>query len=139
MKKIVGLFFFFLFLFLSKEVVAQTTTHDTLLPTLFDDPEIPPVFKEGGEPGMQIFIKENLRYPTTSDCIQGKVYVSFIVDTLGNVINCEVLRGITKESNEEAIRVVQQMKFIPGKLDGQLKEMKMVVPISFTLEIDDEE
>jgi len=139
MKKIVGLFFFFLFLFSSKEVVAQTTTHDTLLPTLFDDPEIPPVFKDGGERGMRIFIKENLRYPITGDCIQGKVYVRFTVDTLGNVKNCDVLRGLRKEANEEAIRVVQQMKFIPGKLDGQLKEMKMVVPISFTLEKNDEE
>jgi len=139
MKKIVGLFFFFLFLFSSKEVVAQTTTHDTLLPTLFDDPEIPPVFKDGGERGMRIFIKENLRYPITGDCIQGKVYVRFTVDTRGNVKNCDVLRGLRKEANEEAIRVVQQMKFIPGKLDGQLKEMKMVVPISFTLEKNDEE
>jgi protein TonB len=139
MKKIVSIFFFFVFLFSSKELVAQTTTHDTLVPTVFDDPEIPPVFKDGGELGMRTYIKENLRYPTTGDCIQGKVYVGFTVDTLGNVINCEVLRGITKESNEEAVKVVQQMKFIPGKLDGQLKEMKMVVPISFTLEIDDEE
>ena len=139
MKKNVGIFFFFVFLFSSKELVAQTTTHDTLVPTVFDDPEIPPVFKDGGERGMRKFIKENLRYPTTGDCIQGKVYVGFTVDTLGNVINCEVLRGITKESNEEAVKVVQQMKFIPGKLDGQLKQMKMVVPISFTLEIDDEE
>ncbi|MEN9999844.1 MAG: hypothetical protein RI922_2834 [Bacteroidota bacterium] len=139
MKKNVSIFFFFVFLFSSKELVAQTTTHDTLVSTVFDDPEIPPVFKDGGERGMRTFIKENLRYPTTGDCIQGKVYVGFTVDTLGNVINCEVLRGITKESNEEAVKVVQQMKFIPGKLDGQLKEMKMVVPISFKLEIDDEE
>ncbi len=139
MKKSFGILLFLLFWFSSKELAAQTTHHDTLVSSIFDDPELPPVFKDGGELGMRKFIKENLLYPKSGDCIQGKVYVRFTVDTMGNVKNCEVLKGLTKESEEEALRVVRMMTFIPGELDGKPKEMKSVVPISFTLEKEDEE
>lgn len=99
---------------------------------IFIDPYIPPTFKDGSDIGLKKFIQENLRH--TGKCVSGRVYVGFVVDTLGNVKDIEVKRGITSSTDEEAIRVVKLMKFNPGTREGKPVEMNMVIPISFTIE-----
>lgn len=101
---------------------------------VFNNPEIPPIFKDGGAIGLKKFINENLRYPNTDECITGKVYVSFTVDTLGNVKDIEIKKGITPSTDKEAIRVVEMLTFIPGLRFGRIVETKMILPISFTIE-----
>jgi TonB family protein len=105
---------------------------------IFADPDSPPTFKDGGDIGLKKFIKENLRYPKTGECVTGKVYVGFTVDTLGNVKDIEIKRGITPSTDEEAIRVVKMLTFIPGTRFGRPIETKMVLPISFTIEYKDD-
>ncbi|MCK6641956.1 MAG: energy transducer TonB, partial [Bacteroidia bacterium] len=56
------------------------------------------------------------------------------VDTIGNVKDIEIKRGITKETDEEAIRIVKMLTFIPGTVYGKTTEMKMVLPISFSIQ-----
>lgn len=104
---------------------------------IFSDPDVPPIFKNGGDIGLKKFIKENLRYPKTGECIKGKVYVGFTVDTLGNVKDVEIKRGITPSTDEEAIRVVKMLTFISGTRFGRPIETKMILPISFTIEYKD--
>lgn len=101
---------------------------------IFADPELPPTFKDGGEFGLKKFIRENLRYPKNGECVSGKVYIGFTVDTLGNVKDIEIKRGITPSTNEEAIRLVKLMKFNPGTIFGRPMEMKMILPVNFTIE-----
>lgn len=105
---------------------------------IFVDPDSPPTFKDGGDIGLKKFINENLRYPKTGECVTGKVYVGFIVDTLGNVKDIEIKRGITPSTDEEAIRVVKMLTFIPGTRFGRPIETKMVLPISFTIDYKDD-
>lgn len=105
---------------------------------IFADPDSPPTFKDGGDIGLKKFIKENFRYPKTGECVTGKVYVGFTVDTLGNVKDIEIKRGITPSTDEEAIRVVKMLTFIPGTRFGRPVETKMVLPISFTIEYKDD-
>lgn len=100
------------------------------------DPDIPPVYINGGDAGIQTFIRENMRYPQTGECLRGKVYVGFTVDTLGIVKDIEIKRGITPSADKEAIRLVNLLKFIPASSDGQLIESKMILPIDFTYESD---
>jgi TonB family protein len=100
---------------------------------VFNDPDISPIFKNG-DAGLKKFIHENLRYPKTDECISGKVYVSFTVDTLGNVKDIEIKKGITPSTDKEAIRVVEMLTFIPGVRFGRPVETKMILPISFTIE-----
>lgn len=101
---------------------------------IFVNSDSPPTFKDGGDIGLKKFIQENLRYPKTGECVSGKVYVEFTVDTLGKVKDIEIKRGITTSTDEEAIRVVKLLTFVPGTRFGQPIEMKMVLPISFTIE-----
>ena len=114
----------------------QRTSESTVI---FIDPDIPPVFKNGGDIGLQKFINENLHYPKTGECISGKVYVGFTVDTNGLVKDTEIKRGITTSSNEEAIRIVKLMKFKPGTRNGKPIEVEMIVPINFTIDNKNEE
>ena len=100
---------------------------------IFVNPELLPIYKNGGEQGLKQFIIDNLKYPT-EQCIEGRVYVGFTVDTIGNVKDIEIKRGITKESDEEAIRIVKMLTFIPGTVYGKTTEMKMVLPISFSIQ-----
>jgi TonB family protein len=95
--------------------------------------ESSPVYKNGGEQGLRQFITDNLKY-TTEQCVEGYVCVGFKVDTLGNVKDIEIIRGITKKTDEEAIRIVKMLTFIPGTVNGKASEMKKVLLISFFIQ-----
>ena len=53
----------------------------------------PAVFP-GGQEAFQEYIKNNLEYPEEAleNDVQGSVYIQFVIDTLGNVTEVEVLR-----------------------------------------------
>lgn len=103
------------------------------------------VFQCGGDiatPPVDLkqYIKEHLRYPEQAikTDIQGKVYISFIVDTAGMMHSFAVAKG--KELGyglpEEALRVVQS---IPGKWRAAKKGDEpapcwYTVPVNFMLE-----
>lgn len=96
----------------------------------FVEPESPPQFKDGGEFGMHQFIQENLhRLPT--DTVKGIVYVSVVVDTIGNGKDIKILKGLSPSTNAEALRIVSKMNFIPGKVNGLHKEMTLRIPVKF--------
>ena len=50
--------------------------------------------------------------------VSGRVYVQFIVDAQGRVREPKVMRGLGAGCDKEALRVVQQARFEPGKNDG---------------------
>lgn len=101
---------------------------------IFINPEIAPVYKDGGNIGLQKFIANNLQYPSPREiCIEGSVIVAFTVDTLGNVKDIKIKRGITNGADNEAIKIVKMLTFIPGRIYGKVAEFKMVIPIRFKL------
>lgn len=46
------------------------------------NPDIPPIYKNGGINGLNKFIQDNLNFPKTGECVSGIVFVGFTVDTL---------------------------------------------------------
>lgn len=65
--------------------------------------------------------------------VEGQVIVQFIVDEEGNVTQPQVLRGIGAGCDQEALRVVKEAKFTPGKQRGKPVRVKMSLPIRFSL------
>ncbi len=65
--------------------------------------------------------------------VEGRVYVEFIVDTEGRVVDPVVTRGIGAGCDEEAVRAVSQARFKPGKQRGKAVPVKMSLPITFRL------
>ena len=94
-------------------------------------PEFP-----GGDLGLMKFIQKNVRYPVISkeNNITGKVYVNYIVDTLGYVTNVKIVKSIDKNLDAEALRVVSLLpKYKPGKQRGKAVRVMFTIPINFTL------
>ncbi len=65
---------------------------------------------------------------------QGIVYVKFVIDKDGSVVNEEVRKGVSESLDNEALRVVKMMpKWIPGEQDGKKVRVSFTLPISFKL------
>ncbi|MFN0049513.1 MAG: TonB family protein [Cytophagales bacterium] len=103
--------------------------------TILTFAETMPEFK-GGIKSMYEYLGQNLHYPkiATSESIEGKVVLQFVVDAKGYVNKIEVVKAIGGGCEEEAIRVVNQMpKWIPGKQNGRAVAVKYTLPIAFKL------
>ena len=97
--------------------------------------EVMPEFP-GGMPEMVKYLLENMIYPEEmkENGIEGRIFVQFVVTKIGSVENVTIARGIDG-LNREAIRLVKQMpNWKPGINNGKEVNVKMVIPIRFSLE-----
>jgi periplasmic protein TonB len=91
----------------------------------------------GGEAALYTFLAENIKYPQMAkeSGIQGRVFVTFVVERDGSVTDVRVLRGIGGGCDEEAIRVVKSMpRWTPGKQRGKSVRVQYNLPVKFTLQ-----
>lgn len=98
-------------------------------------PEIMPEFP-GGLEALLNYLSRNIRYPTEArqQGIQGRVYLSFVIEKNGSVSTIEILRGIGGGCDEEAIRVVEKMpNWNPGKQNGRPVRVIYNLPVRFSL------
>ena len=100
-----------------------------------DFPDVEAVFN-GGESAMQKWMQKNLQYPEIAMEMgeQGKVYLKFVVEKDGAISNVEVIKGVSRDLDNEAKRLVRAM---PGWKPGESKGMKVrssfTMPINFEL------
>lgn len=116
---------------LNNLIVGEDTT-STPYTVVEQMPEFP-----GGELALRKYLATSVKYPVIAqeNGIQGKVFVSFVVDTDGGISNVKVARGVDPSLDKEAMRVVKSMpKWIPGKQNGQAVRVSYTVPINFVLE-----
>ncbi len=80
-------------------------------------------------------IGKKIRYPEIARKagVEGRVILQFIVNENGSVTEVAVVRGIGAGCDEEALRVVREAKFKPGKQRGKAVKVKMSLPITFKL------
>ncbi len=94
-----------------------------------------PVFP-GGNDKIMSWIGKNAKYPSQAreKSIQGTVYIGFIINKTGEVINVKVKRGADPILDAEAVRIIKSMpKWKPGKQDGKFVKVSYIVPIKFKL------
>jgi TonB family protein len=94
----------------------------------------------GGLEAFGKFLTSNLKYPAAAreQKIQGRVIITFIVEKDGSLSNKKIVRGITDDLNNEALRVISlSPKWKPGIQNGRPVRVQYSVPISFTLAPDD--
>lgn len=85
---------------------------------------------QGGMQEFYKFISENYKIPTDFKG-NGKVYISFMVETDGSLSEFQVLRDLGFGTGEEAIRVLKlSPKWIPGKEENKEVRMKFSLPIA---------
>ena len=80
-------------------------------------------------------LQQRITYPEIAKKagVEGKVFVQFVVNEQGNVVDPVVTRGIGAGCDEEALRAVRDAKFKPGKQRGKPVRVKMSLPITFRL------
>ncbi len=90
----------------------------------------------GGDGARIKYLNENIKYPQMAreSGIQGRVFVTFVVEKDGNVTDVRVLRGIGGGCDEEAVRVIKNMpRWNAGKQRGKSVRVQFNMPILFKL------
>ena len=103
--------------------------------TIYNVAETMPQFP-GGTNALMKYLSENTKYPELAKAnkIEGRVYVRFVVEKDGGVTNAEVMRGIDKECDAEALRVVSSMpKWQAGTQNGEAVRCRFTIPFIFKL------
>jgi protein TonB len=129
MKKKLLVVFSCLMLFL--RVNAQEAKQDSIQKIV----EVKPAFI-GGDQALFNYIKKNVKYPKKArkEEIQGKVYVSFVIEKDGAIGEVLIKKGVHELLDEEAMRVIKSMpKWTPGTQGGKPVRVQFVLPISFSL------
>ena len=96
-----------------------------------NEPEFP-----GGEDSLYAYIARNIKYPEAAkkEKIEGRVFVTFVIEKDGQVSSAKILRDIGGGYGEEAIRVVKNMpKWKPGTQRGNPVRFQFNLPVSFML------
>lgn len=94
-------------------------------------PEFP-----GGMAAWAKFIQKNLRYPymAQESGIQGKVYVSFVIETDGSISNVSLVKGIGYGCDDEAIRVIKKSpKWEAGEQNKRKVRVRYNMPINYMM------
>ena len=124
MNKWLTLFFS---LFLACSSYAQTKKDK------IEEPQFP-----GGRKELLKYVEENMVHPEEMRRlgIEGEVVVEFFVERNGVISGVNVVKKLTKEFDEEAIRLVRNMPYwVPGKKNGVPVRYKMTMPINFKIKI----
>jgi len=119
--------FLSLFIFLSSNLLSQQMDENGIYLQAEKMPAIKGGMKEIGR---------KIQYPSIAKemGIQGVVYVGFVVNAEGMVVDAKVLRPVAKLLDKEALRLVtKDVKFTPGYHEGKPVPVKMVLPIRFRL------
>ena len=91
----------------------------------------------GGQAALMKWLSNNIRYPESAqqNDIQGRVVVKFVVEKVGPTGQATIAKGVDKDLDREAIRVVKKMpKWQPGKNNGVAVRSYFTLPVTFKLQ-----
>ena len=115
-------------------MVSYADTNET--PVSATSLDVKPTFN--GEEVYQFsrWVNLNIEYPQEAKDknIQGRVAVSFTVNSKGKVCDVEVVKGVDPLLDKEAVRVVEMSpEWTPGMVDGKAVPVRYTFPIIFML------
>ena len=103
----------------------------------FSEVEVKPTFQGDDPNAFAVWVNSQLVYPEAAveAGTQGRMVLSFVVDTDGSVTDVQILRGLSPELDAEALRVLNSCteKWTPGMQDGKPVKVTYTMPIVFKL------
>ena len=90
----------------------------------------------GGRKELLKYMEKNIVYPAEMKRLgnSGEVVVEFFVERSGVISGVSVVKSLSKEFDDEAIRLTRNMpRWNPGKKNGVPVRYKMTMPINFKL------
>lgn len=100
--------------------------------TIYDLPDVEAQFN-GGSKALQNYIAKNFKYPKKAlkKNVQGRVYVSFVVEIDGSISNIHIDKGQHPSLDKEVIRLVKEMpKWKPGMANGKIVRTLCRMPVN---------
>jgi hypothetical protein len=96
----------------------------------------------GGDDSLRKYLSVNLIFPEGQTEIQSKVYVSFIIDTLGQPINICIVRPFYPDKLTELEKtflkiIVAMPRWLPGKQRGKKVPVKYLIPVNIGFQHND--
>jgi periplasmic protein TonB len=95
-----------------------------------------PKFKGGDINKFREWVQKKTKYPelATINGIQGRVYVTFMVEKDGSVTNGKVVKGVDPLIDDEALKAVMSSpKWTPGKQRGTTVRVSYLIMLNFQL------
>ncbi len=118
------------------------TNFDSLTISIADEPTVETFYvvevmpaPVGGYKSFYEQLSNSIKYPRKAqrNQTQGKVFVEFIIDQLGSISDLKIAKGIGDGCDEEAMRVLSQTRWQPGKQRGIPVKVRMILPLTFKL------
>ena len=91
----------------------------------------------GGESALMEYLAKNIKYPVDAqkNNEQGNVIVRFVINESGKVEKPEIVRSISSNLDQEALRIVNSLPdWIPGEQKGVKVQVLYTLPINFKLD-----
>lgn len=123
-----------------RTVPAQPTTSsrptkaDSVYTQVEQMPELP---GGGGTAAIVAAIQRAGRYPALAlrNQVEGRIFVSFIVEPSGQLSDVKVVRGLGSGLDDETIRAAKMLPPLrPGKQNGQVVRVQYVLPITWRIQ-----
>lgn len=103
---------------------------------IYSEVEVPAYYGESVQ-SLNQYVADNMQYPRLAEeqGIQGRVILSFVVETDGTLSNIEILRSVDGSLDKEALRLIESTSgdWTPGKQHGKPVRCKFTVPVNFRL------
>lgn len=117
---------------LSKYVEPVVEEREEIYTNVQQMPQFP-----GGESALLKYLANAIKYPEIAQIngVQGKVYVSFVVNKLGQITKVAIARSVDPNLDKEALRVISSMpNWKPGMQNHEMVNVSYTLPISFVLQ-----
>jgi periplasmic protein TonB len=126
----------FITIFLNSGICHSQNKENKSKGGVYQQVEVMPEYP-GGETALMNDLISAIKYPEEAkkNGVQGKVYVSFVVDEQGKVTNAKIERGVEASLDKESLRVVNELKtWKPGKEKGKAVKVAYTIPIKYALD-----
>ena len=103
---------------------------------LYINPSVMPEYP-GGNSAVLKYLNESIVYPKSAreNRVEGRVVVSFTIGKDGYISDPEVVRSVSPDLDNEALRVISAMttRWTPGYVNGEPVNVRYSIPINFRL------
>jgi protein TonB len=118
-------------------LMAQTAPPAPVAPAVYTFVEQMPVFRSQGSDSLLYYLQRSARYPPGAPMgeVKGRVFVSFVVNTQGQVEQVKLEKAAHPAFDQEALRAVAALPVwrSPGRQAGQPVNVAFTVPIFFEM------
>jgi TonB family protein len=118
----------------AKDALVISKPYQAVKESYIEDDEKYPSYP-GGMAMFYKYISRHINYPKKAKAskIEGKVIVRFFVERDGKVSNIKVIKSPSIDLSNESVRVLKDIKFVPGTVGGKPRRMLLQLPIDFQL------